>query len=258
MSQSPLVLLAVDGESTRIIFNALKRSGFNIARVIIEDKISTPQFLRRRIQTLGLIIVIGQILFRACVVTFLNLTSRHRLAEIKKEFDLDATPIPETCISTVSSVNSEATIELLQSLNPSAILINGTRIISSKVLNSLPSKFLNMHAGITPLYRGVHGAYWALVEGQPQRCGVTVHLVDSGIDTGGILGQEVIVPIARDNFVTYPLLQLAAGLPILKESLQAVLEQRIFIKPAPLGRSKLWSHPTLWEYIGHYLRRGIK
>ena len=42
-----------------------------------------------------------------------------------------------------------------------------------------------MHAGITPQYRGVHGGYWAVVNNDPEHCGVTIHFVDKGIDTGG-------------------------------------------------------------------------
>ena len=43
---------------------------------------------------------------------------------------------------------------------------------------------INMHAGITLRYRGVHGGYWALAEQHPEWVGTTVHLVDPGIDTG--------------------------------------------------------------------------
>ena len=56
---------------------------------------------------------------------------------------------------------------------------------TSPLLEAVPAVFLNTLAGITPSYRGVHGAYWALVQRQPDACGVTVHLVDAGIDTGG-------------------------------------------------------------------------
>ena len=66
-------------------------------------------------------------------------------------------------------------------------------------------------AGITPLYRGVHGAYWALAEGRRDLCGVTVHRVDAGIDTGEVLAQVLIDPTPQDNFVTYPWLQVAEG-----------------------------------------------
>ena len=61
-------------------------------------------------------------------------------------------------------------------------MVNGTRIISSRVLDSIGCPIINTHAGITPRYRGVHGGYWALAEGHPEEVGTTVHLVDKGIE----------------------------------------------------------------------------
>jgi folate-dependent phosphoribosylglycinamide formyltransferase PurN len=72
----------------------------------------------------------------------------------------------------------------LKAINPDLVIVNGTRIISKKVLSSINSKFVNIHVGITPKYRGVHGTYWALVNNDVENSGVTVHFVDEGIDTG--------------------------------------------------------------------------
>jgi methionyl-tRNA formyltransferase len=146
----------------------------------------------------------------------------------------------------------------LQSLNPALLIINGTRIIAEDILNCIPSKFINMHAGITPLYRGAHGAYWALVEGNKKACGVTVHLVDAGIDTGSILEQGLIEPKKEDNLVTYPLPQLAAGLPLLKKTIKNILNGQVETQSPPKGQSRLCSHPTLLEYLKYRVRFGVK
>jgi len=74
-----------------------------------------------------------------------------------------------------------------QASHPDVVVVNGTRIIAEKVLHSVPATFLNTHSGITPLYRGAHGGYWALVKKDRANCGVTIHVVDAGIDTGGIV-----------------------------------------------------------------------
>jgi folate-dependent phosphoribosylglycinamide formyltransferase PurN len=66
----------------------------------------------------------------------------------------------------------------LKAINPDLVIVNGTRIISKKVLSSINSKFVNIHVGITPKYRGVHGTYWALVNNDVENSGVTVHFVD--------------------------------------------------------------------------------
>jgi methionyl-tRNA formyltransferase len=136
--------------------------------------------------------------------------------------------------------------------------VNGTRIITKKALTSSPATFINMHAGITPRYRGVHGAYWALVENNRKACGVTVHLVDPGIDTGSILAQTTIDPSNKDNFVTYPLLQLAAGLPAMIRAIADALDNRTTTLNQPDVKSKLWTHPTLGQYLWHRWQSGVR
>jgi methionyl-tRNA formyltransferase len=131
------------------------------------------------------------------------------------------------------------------------VVVNGTRIISKHILESCNAVFINTHAGITPRYRGTHGGYWALTENNLANCGVTVHLVDPGIDTGSILGQATFEPVESSNFTTYPYMQLAKGLPLLAKAVDDVLHGCL----KPLKRedldSKLWHHPTAWGYLFH-------
>ena len=85
---------------------------------------------------------------------------------------------------------------------------------------------INMHAGITPRYRGVHGGYWALAEQHPEWVGTTVHLVDPGIDTGGILAQATFEVTGEDTIATYPDLHLVHGLPLLGAQVDKVMAGR--------------------------------
>ncbi|WP_022823976.1 formyl transferase [Hymenobacter norwichensis] len=250
-SDSPakkIVVLAGPGESTDILFHALDKE-FGVHRIIVETPIGQKQLLKRRAQKLGYATVAGQILFKLLIALPLSRSSQPRLQAIKKQEHLDDRPLPENRVIRVSSVNSPECIAQLQELQPDVVVVNGTRIIAKKVLTSISCKFINTHAGITPLYRGVHGGYWALANQDPQHCGVSVHLVDPGIDTGDIIAQALIHPTAEDNFVTYPLLQLAAGLPLLKQAVRDALYQDVKLQPTPTGTSKLWSHPTLAEYL---------
>lgn len=247
-SAKKIVVLAGPGESTDILFHALDKE-FGVHRIIVETPIGQKQLLQRRAQKLGYATVAGQILFKLLVAVPLSRSSQPRLQAIKKQEHLDDRPLPENRVIRVPSVNSPECIAQLQELQPDVVVVNGTRIIAKKVLTSVPCKFINTHAGITPLYRGVHGGYWALANQDPQHCGVSVHLVDPGIDTGDIIAQALIYPTAEDNFATYPLLQLAAGLPLLKQAVRDALYREVKLQPAPTGTSKLWSHPTLTEYL---------
>jgi folate-dependent phosphoribosylglycinamide formyltransferase PurN len=74
-----------------------------------------------------------------------------------------------------------------------------------------------------------------------------VHLVDAGIDTGGILAQCNIAPSDDDNFCTYPWLQLAASLPMLERCIRNIADGKREIQSVNLP-SRLWHHPTIWQY----------
>lgn len=252
-----IVLLAGPGESTDILFHALDRA-FSVVAVVLETPVSQRQLLRRRTEKLGWSTVAGQILFKLLIAAPLGRAAQPRLAEIRAAHRLDNRPLPPERVRTVPSVNDAACIQLLQEMQPDLVVVNGTRIIAKRVLTSVACPFLNTHAGITPLYRGVHGGYWALANDDPQHCGVSVHLVDAGIDTGGILGQALIAPTAADNFATYPLLQLAAGLPLLLRAVSEALRGELRRQPAPAGESRLWSHPTLAEYLANRRRNGTR
>ena len=257
MAERTVVLLAGKGESTRRLYHALAGE-FAIARVVMEEPVPAWQFFRRRAAKYGWRRVFGQVLFIVFARLVLRPGARRRAGEIHASLGLDRAAIDPEKVTEVASCNAAETIALLQALRPGVVVINGTRIVSEKVLTSVPARFINMHAGVTPLYRGAHGAYWALVNGDPAHCGVTVHLVDPGIDTGGVLYQARIQPQAADNITTYPILQQAAGLPLMKRAIRDVFDGTVSVQQPPAGASRLWAHPTLFEYLFYRITRRVK
>lgn len=256
MENKKIIILAGGGDSGKIIYNSLKND-FNIDFVIIEDKENSKVFLKRRIKKLGFLTVLGQIMFSLVIALPLRILSGKRIKEILKINNLSAEDIPEVKIKRVSSVNSKNSITLLKNSKPDLVILAGTRIISQKVLDSVSCDFINIHAGITPKYRGVHGAYWALVNNDEENNGVTLHFVDKGIDTGMIISQVNIYPEQKDNFITYPYLQLAAGIKELHKDIVKYFNDGIVLKDRFL-KSRLWYHPTIWQYIYYRIFRGIK
>jgi folate-dependent phosphoribosylglycinamide formyltransferase PurN len=250
-------MVAGPGEWTDILYQALI-AHFAIEAVILEQSPSRFARLRKRARRLGILRVFDQAVFSLLVVPALRVLGRSRLAALRARLG-DGQPIPEERIVRVDSINSEAAIAELQRRNPGLVVVSGTRVIAGAVIDSIRAPFVNMHAGITPRYRGVHGAYWALAEGRPGSAGVTVHLVDRGIDTGGILGQALISPSREDSFATYPYLQLEAGLPLLIAALEAALGGRIeTIASIDATSSVLRYHPGLTDYVARRLRRGVR
>lgn len=249
-------MLSGQGFSTRAVYHAINQV-YPIAHVVVEDPVDKKTFLKKRIKKLGFITVAGQVLFQAAIVPLLDIAAKKRKQQIVQEMALNGDAIPSGVVTQVPSVNDATVISLLQQWQPDLIIVNGTRIISKNVLNAVPCRFINTHAGITPKYRGVHGTYWALANNDVANSGVTVHLVDAGIDTGSILYQTRVTPTKLDNFVTYPLLQLAAGIPLLQQAIADALGNNINTIQGP-QESKLWHHPTIWQYLYNRIVKKIK
>jgi folate-dependent phosphoribosylglycinamide formyltransferase PurN len=253
-----VVLLAGPGDTTDIVANALADRVPRLD-VVEEQHPSRLELARRRAKRIGWTTVSGQILFVGGALPWLRWRGRNRIAAIVGEAGLDTERYPPGY--RVSSVNAQETIGILGSLHPDVVVVNGTRIIARSVLDTLDCPIINVHTGVTPRYRGVHGGYWALAEGRPDLVGTTVHLVDAGIDTGDVLARAPFAVTADDSIATYPYLHLAAGLPLLLDQVDRVLAGE---KPVPLveggppGESRLHLHPTLWEYLRHRVGGGVR
>lgn len=256
MKNYKIVLLCRNGLSSNVVFNSIN-ANFGVHTAIVEEPISKKVLIAKRIKRLGLVKVIGQLLFQILISPLLAFFSKRRCDEIILLNKLNTNPIPKDKIKKVSSINDSQTIRLLQNINPDLIIVNGTRIISKRVLESVHCKFINTHAGITPKYRGVHGTYWALVNNDIQNSGVTVHFVDKGIDTGEVIYQATVSHTGKDNFSTYPLLQLAEGIKILNQAILDYCDNNIQIIYPQLD-SHLWYHPTIFEYFYFRLKRSVK
>jgi len=252
-----LVLLVDDSDLSRIIYHALAGE-FTIEAVVREAKVSRSTFLKRRVKRLGWRTLLGQIVFAKCLIPLLRRETALRRADILRQYGMDDAPIPAECVIDVRSVNDVQTEALLRKLSPRVIVVNGTRVLEEKLLSATSGVILNTHVGITPLYRGVHGGYWALASCDPEHCGVTIHKVDKGIDTGEVVAQALMQPADSDNFSTYPLLQIAIAIPLLKQAIRDAVNGTLETMPAPAGISKLWSHPTIFQYLKHRIMLGIR
>jgi phosphoribosylglycinamide formyltransferase-1 len=248
---SRAILLTCEGEFGRIAANYLAPR-FPELVTVIDAPLSRLTLLRGRARRQGATVAAGQAAFMA-FQRLQRLYSAARIDAIKRAFALDSGAIA-TAVEHFD-VNSQACRSFLREQRPSVVLVMGTHLIEEATLRAANAPLVNYHAGITPKYRGVHGAYWARARGDEANCGVTVHLIDSGIDTGAILYQARIVPESRDNFSTYPYLQLAAGLPLLARAGEDAASGKLAPIKVDLP-SKLWSHPTLWSYLAAGLGRG--
>ena len=252
-----LVFLAGRDEASNTVYHALSHVA-DVVAVIQETPPSKTKLVKRRIRRVGLLPVVDQVLFIILAAPILKRRSVSRVEAIRTQFGMDATPIPSNVIQSVPSINHRSVIEALRAHQPDVVVINGTRIIGRRVLECVEAPFINTHTGITPAYRGVHGGYWALAEGKPDLAGVTVHYLDTGIDTGAVIAQALIHPGPEDNFHTYPILQLAAGLPLLTKAVLEAQRGGLQTIEPPTPTSRLYYHPGLIQYLTQRIRKGVR
>lgn len=252
-----VMLLCSNGWSSHVVASHLRKD-FDLSAIVVESSQSPLKLLKNRATKIGKVKAFGQLCFML-FVRLANFFISRDINDLKERLGVECESFPEFCqIEHVQTINSPATLTQISNIKPEVIVVNGTRIISKEILEQIDAPIINTHAGITPQYRGVHGGYWAIAQGDPANCGVTVHLVDSGIDTGGVLYQQRIAVDKRDGFLTYPVKQLAAALPLLTKAVRDAHQGELKVVERKGEPSNLWFHPTFIEYIQCWLRKGVK
>jgi methionyl-tRNA formyltransferase len=112
-------------------------------------------------------------------------------ADVYERVERKAKQVPVDCpVLSISNINDPKTVELLTRVQPDVVLLNGTQLIRSPLLNQAPGLrlgMINLHTGLSPYSRGGNCNLHMVREGKPEYVGVTVHHVDPGIDSGDLI-----------------------------------------------------------------------
>jgi methionyl-tRNA formyltransferase len=128
------------------------------------------------------------------------------------------------------------TMERLAALAPDLIVVAAFGLLLPQEVLNLPKLgCLNVHPSLLPRHRGASPIAAAILQGD-ETTGVTIMLLDAGMDTGPILNQRE-VPIADEDTTGSLGVKLAqVGAQLLIETLPSWIEGRI--KPRPQDESK--------------------
>lgn len=119
-------------------------------------------------------------------------------AKINKEYfnGLGESLLPDIPHFVTPSVNDSSVYEHISRLQPDVLLIHGTTIVKKHLIDAVPLA-LNIHTGLSPWYKGVGSVAWALINGDINNIGVTLHKLSTKLDGGDIVGQRRI--LVKDN-----------------------------------------------------------
>jgi folate-dependent phosphoribosylglycinamide formyltransferase PurN len=93
---------------------------------------------------------------------------------------------------TIRDLNDPGAEAALATAQPDLIAFTGGGLVRENILCLPRLGVLNCHSGILPRYRGMDVLEWPLLEAEDARAdmGLTLHLMDRGVDTGPILLQS--------------------------------------------------------------------
>ena len=107
---------------------------------------------------------------------------------------VDAPPVDPVF---VDGINGPDALRVLRAAAPDVVVYTGGGIVRDELLSIPTVGVLNAHMGLLPGYRGMNALEWSLLYGDP--LGITIHFIDSGIDTGEILLRREIQPDPTDT-----------------------------------------------------------
>ncbi len=253
MPTSGLIALIGDAPHAWTMVNALRKRLGDFP-VIVERGEPASVFWARRKKKLGA----GAVYSLKAAQLAAKITkplSRGRLAELQAA--CDASPVPDHLRINVDSLNDADTIAKIRALKPKAVFVASTGMLRRPLLQTCACPVVNYHSGINPAYRGINGGYFALANGEPEHFGVTLHLIDLGVDTGPILATNCVPVAANDNIQTYMTLMAAKSQALVVETMERVLADDVKPLPPSTLPSNQYYAPTLGQYLANGLKRGV-
>ena len=99
---------------------------------------------------------------------------------------------------------SDAILELCHEHNIDAVVLAGyLSVLGGKIIDEYSGRIINLHPALLPKFGGVgmwgHNVHEAVLAAGEKESGCTVHLVDSGCDTGKILVQKKVPVLEGDT-----------------------------------------------------------
>jgi len=97
-------------------------------------------------------------------------------------------------------VKNQAFIDFFRDISPDMVVVAAFgQILPSEIIEIPKMGCLNVHPSLLPKYRGAAPINWTIIRGEV-KTGITIMLMDEGLDTGDILSQEETVIDPEETF----------------------------------------------------------
>lgn len=149
----------------------------------------------------------------------------------------------------INNINEEE--ELFSELCPDLLVVVGAPFIKRNI-TSLPFKKINLHLGLLPYYRGIKTIEWAVINGEMDKIGYSIHDLTSELDGGALikverLSSDALIPNLPKIYIS--LYEQSF------EALRKVVEQKAYLSPiaSPKEKYKIYNsykfNPLLYRRL---------
>ena len=89
----------------------------------------------------------------------------------------------------VTFYSGRLNVEMLKRMQPVLVISYNYRyIVQKNMIDAVHGRIINLHTSMLPWNRGASPNLWSVIDNTPK--GVTIHVMDEGLDTGDILLQK--------------------------------------------------------------------
>lgn len=232
-----VLILAGSTKTFLFLASELKDGISNVANVtmgIEKKQFRFYQVISNRIAKKGMILGLSQLTMRFIDIYILRFRVQKNLKIPKKHtFDF-----------TINDINSKALKDNVINNSIDIVVTIGVSIIKPETLRLAKVGYINLHPGILPEYRGL-GNFWAVLNSDWSKVGITCHWIDEGIDTGQIIWKSQLLEIPNSyweiNFRSFIM-----GIRFLSENISNLSINK---EETPLPKTKLHSWFSIKDYL---------
>jgi phosphoribosylglycinamide formyltransferase 1 len=117
--------------------------------------------------------------------------------------------------------------ETIEHFSPDLVVLAGfMKILPASFVARFSPNLINTHPSLLPLFPGAHAVRDALAAGA-RETGVTVHVVDQGVDTGPVIAQRSVTVLPADDEATLHERIKVIERELLVETVLGIAEKRI-------------------------------
>jgi methionyl-tRNA formyltransferase len=145
------------------------------------------------------------------------------------------------------SLREEASVQALLGWRPDLVVVAAFAYLLPPAVLSVPGHgCLNVHPSLLPLYRGPSPVATALLNGDTET-GVSIMLMDTGLDTGPVLSQERVAITDDDTTGSLTMLLAELGARLLLTTIDGWLEGRVDPRPQQENQATFSARITAGE-----------